>query len=108
MTMKRAVCGPFVLLQTLVLFQLAFGGMAISVGKTSPGPSVKTRYGLVQGLIVSMPSPLGPIEVFLGIPYATPPVGINRFSPTRNPQTWPVGRGGGAFRVLFKVHTVSI
>jgi neuroligin len=63
--------------------------MAISVGKTSPGPSVKTRYGLVQGLIVSMPSPLSPIEVFLGIPYATPPVGINRFSPTRNPQSWP-------------------
>lgn len=90
MTMKRAVSVPFVFLKTLILLQLAFlGGMAISVGKTSPGPSVKTRYGLVQGLIVSMPSPLSPIEVFLGIPYATPPVGINRFSPTRNPQSWP-------------------
>jgi neuroligin len=88
--MKRAVSVPFVFLKTLILLQLAFlGDMAISVGKTSPGPSVKTRYGLVQGLIVSMPSPLSPIEVFLGIPYATPPVGINRFSPTRNPQSWP-------------------
>ena len=70
---------------------------AIPVGRTSPGPSVKTRYGLVQGLIVSMPSPLGPAEVFLGIPYATPPVGINRFSPTRNPQSWPGTRMADRF-----------
>jgi hypothetical protein len=31
---------------------------------------------------------LKPVEVFLGIPYATPPVGSNRFSPTRAPSPW--------------------
>lgn len=31
---------------------------------------------------------LKPIEVFLGVPYATPPVATNRFSPTRAPSPW--------------------
>jgi carboxylesterase type B len=31
---------------------------------------------------------LKPVEVFLGIPYATPPVRSNRFSPTRTPSPW--------------------
>lgn len=76
-----------VVVQTLVV--LVVVNRALPAGKTSPGPSVKTRYGSVQGLIVSMPNQLGSVEVFLGIPYATPPIGINRFSPTRNPQSWP-------------------
>lgn len=84
------MCGPLALLQILVAVQLtAVIASPLPAGKTSPGPSVKTRYGIVQGVIVSMPSPMSPIEVFLGIPYATPPIGINRFSPTRNPQSWP-------------------
>lgn len=90
MATRRVVYVSSMIVHISLVLQFAVSGLlAISVGKTSPGPSVKTRYGLVQGLIVSMPSPLGPIEVFLGIPYATPPVGINRFSPTRNPQSWP-------------------
>ncbi|XP_034255283.1 neuroligin-4, X-linked-like [Thrips palmi] len=31
---------------------------------------------------------LQPVEAFLGVPYATPPVGGNRFSPTRAPSPW--------------------
>jgi carboxylesterase type B len=31
---------------------------------------------------------LKPVEVFFGIPYATPPVRSNRFSPTRTPSPW--------------------
>ena len=77
------------LLMTTVLLTTLDFGSALPLGKTSPGPSIKTRYGQVQGLSLSMPSPLGPVALFLGIPYATPPVGINRFSPTRNPQSWP-------------------
>ncbi|CAH0557838.1 unnamed protein product [Brassicogethes aeneus] len=51
---------------------------------------VQTRYGRLQGLIVPMDSHryLKPIEVFLGVPYATPPVKSNRFSPTRTPSPW--------------------
>ncbi|CAH1956404.1 unnamed protein product [Acanthoscelides obtectus] len=51
---------------------------------------VQTRYGRLQGLIVPMDTHryLKPIEVFLGVPYATPPVSSNRFSPTRTPSPW--------------------
>ncbi|XP_054278670.1 neuroligin-4, Y-linked-like isoform X2 [Macrosteles quadrilineatus] len=49
---------------------------------------VQTKYGKLQGFLRPLPSPLKPIEVFLGVPYATPPVGVNRFSPTRTPGPW--------------------
>lgn len=51
---------------------------------------VQTRYGRLQGLIVPMDQHryLKPIEVFLGVPYATPPIMSNRFSPTRAPSPW--------------------
>jgi len=51
---------------------------------------VQTRYGKLQGLVLPMENQrhLKPVEVFLGIPYATPPVGSNRFSPTRTPSPW--------------------
>ncbi|XP_050302601.1 neuroligin-4, Y-linked-like [Anthonomus grandis grandis] len=51
---------------------------------------VQTRYGRLQGLLVPMDQHryLKPVEVFLGVPYATPPVQSNRFSPTRTPSPW--------------------
>jgi len=51
---------------------------------------VQTRYGKLQGLVLPMENQrhLKPVEVFLGIPYATPPVRSNRFSPTRTPSPW--------------------
>lgn len=51
---------------------------------------VQTRYGRLQGLIIPMDAHryLKPIEIFLGVPYATPPVQSNRFSPTRAPSPW--------------------
>lgn len=51
---------------------------------------VQTRYGRLQGLIIPMDQYryLKKIEVFLGVPYATPPVQSNRFSPTRTPSPW--------------------
>ncbi|XP_039296048.1 LOW QUALITY PROTEIN: neuroligin-4, Y-linked-like [Nilaparvata lugens] len=51
---------------------------------------VQTRFGQLQGIIKPMGSGrhLRPIEVFLGVPYATPPTGGNRFSPTRTPLPW--------------------
>lgn len=51
---------------------------------------VQTRYGKLQGIVVPMNPArhLKPIEAFLGVPYATPPVAGNRFSPTRTPSPW--------------------
>ncbi|CAH0723012.1 unnamed protein product, partial [Brenthis ino] len=51
---------------------------------------VQTKYGKLQGIVLAMDEQryLSPLEVFLGVPYATPPVGSNRFSPTRTPSPW--------------------
>ncbi|XP_026726552.1 neuroligin-4, Y-linked-like [Trichoplusia ni] len=51
---------------------------------------VQTKYGKLQGIVLAMDEHryLSPLEVFLGVPYATPPVGTNRFSPTRTPSPW--------------------
>ncbi|XP_015588030.1 neuroligin-4, X-linked [Cephus cinctus] len=59
--------------------------------KTKLNPRiVQTRYGKIQGVVQSFEYVkfLKPIDVYLGIPYATPPVGGNRFSPTRAPSPW--------------------
>jgi Carboxylesterase family len=42
---------------------------------------VQTRYGKLQGFVMTMEEHkfLKPVEVFLGVPYATPPVGSNRY-----------------------------
>ena len=41
---------------------------------------VQTRYGRLQGLILPLDNYkfLRPIEAFLGVPYATPPINTNR------------------------------
>lgn len=41
---------------------------------------VSTRYGKLQGFLIPMDQHkfLRPVEVFLGVPYATPPIGSNR------------------------------
>ncbi|XP_031785231.1 neuroligin-4, Y-linked isoform X2 [Nasonia vitripennis] len=51
---------------------------------------VQTRYGKIQGLVLSFENTrhLKPIDVYLGVPYATPPTGGNRFSPTRALSPW--------------------
>lgn len=45
---------------------------------------VQTRYGKLQGVVRPMNPAKGlkPIEAYLGVPYATPPVGSNRLVKT--------------------------
>uniref|UniRef100_A0A1B0CYX0 Carboxylesterase type B domain-containing protein n=1 Tax=Phlebotomus papatasi TaxID=29031 RepID=A0A1B0CYX0_PHLPP len=51
---------------------------------------VQTRYGRLQGVILPLDSYkfLKPIEAFLGVPYATPPIKSNRTHP-RVPMKFP-------------------
>ncbi|CAL1282269.1 unnamed protein product [Larinioides sclopetarius] len=51
--------------------------------------TIGTKYGSVRGLSVQLPNRnIGAVEVFLGIPYALPPVGQMRFMPPANPSQW--------------------
>lgn len=50
---------------------------------------VHTKYGSVSGTIVQLEGRnLEPVEVFKGIPYASPPTGSLRFMPPVSPSTW--------------------
>ncbi|KAI4493263.1 hypothetical protein M0802_009551 [Mischocyttarus mexicanus] len=79
-------------LQLVLLCHLILQPIVYSLSiKSNLNPRiVQTRYGDVRGLIRSFENAkfLKPIDVYLGIPYATPPVGSNRFSPTRAPSSW--------------------
>lgn len=45
---------------------------------------VRTKYGPLRGVLVQQP----PVEVFLGVPYATPPLGTLRYMPPVTPSMW--------------------
>lgn len=50
---------------------------------------VNTKYGKVQGTIRHHSRPnLPPVELYLGVPYASPPIGEGRFTPTSSPLRW--------------------
>ncbi|KAA0186047.1 hypothetical protein HAZT_HAZT008143 [Hyalella azteca] len=50
---------------------------------------VTTKYGPIQGVIRQHSSATLPaVEAFLGVPYASPPTGEGRFTPTSSPLPW--------------------
>ena len=50
---------------------------------------VRTKYGKLRGvLILPFDNKLRPVEAFLGVPYARPPVGELRFNPPKTPLSW--------------------
>uniref|UniRef100_A0A8C4STH4 Neuroligin 3a n=2 Tax=Polypteridae TaxID=8289 RepID=A0A8C4STH4_ERPCA len=52
-------------------------------------PTVNTHYGKLRGVRVPLPSEiLGPVDQFLGVPYAAPPTGEKRFMPPEPPSSW--------------------
>ncbi|XP_076221882.1 uncharacterized protein LOC116429173 isoform X2 [Nomia melanderi] len=55
---------------------------------------VRVKQGRLRGMVVQPRSnhDLQPVDVFLGVPYAEPPVGSLRFSPPRSPEPWRVVR----------------
>ncbi|RWS15757.1 neuroligin-4: Y-linked-like protein [Dinothrombium tinctorium] len=50
---------------------------------------VTTKYGTLRGYVVTLPNrSLQPVEVFMGIPYANPPMGKYRFMPPVSAAHW--------------------
>ncbi|TRY56508.1 hypothetical protein DNTS_015656, partial [Danionella cerebrum] len=61
-------------------------------------PIVTTNYGKLRGLKTSLPNEiLGPVEQYLGIPYALPPTLERRFQPPEPPMSWPGIRNATQF-----------
>ncbi|KAI1711722.1 carboxylesterase family domain-containing protein [Ditylenchus destructor] len=62
--------------------------------KPAKSPIVETKYGLVEGFVHEIGSDGGhrlTADIFLGIPYAKPPVGELRFEKPESPEQFPNG-----------------
>ncbi|XP_033613911.1 liver carboxylesterase 1 isoform X2 [Fukomys damarensis] len=57
-------------------------------GHTSSPPVVDTVHGKVLGKYVSLQGVAQPVAVFLGVPFAKPPLGSLRFAPPQPPEPW--------------------
>lgn len=77
----RMLCYSISLLGILGVIELS-SGSTLDLYKNARLSTriVQTRYGRLQGLILPLDSYkfLRPIEAFLGVPYATPPIQSNR------------------------------
>uniref|UniRef100_A0A8C9WF28 Neuroligin 3a n=1 Tax=Scleropages formosus TaxID=113540 RepID=A0A8C9WF28_SCLFO len=71
------------------LWVLSFFWPLAMVGGQSYHPTVNTQFGKLRGVRVPLPSEiLGPVDQYLGVPYAASPVGEKRFMPPEPPSSW--------------------
>uniref|UniRef100_A0A8D2JSY9 Carboxylic ester hydrolase n=1 Tax=Sciurus vulgaris TaxID=55149 RepID=A0A8D2JSY9_SCIVU len=73
-------------LYTLVLTFLS--ACTAWAGHPSSPPVVDTVYGKVLGKYVSLEGSAQPVAVFLGVPFAKPPLGSLRFAPPQPAEPW--------------------
>ncbi|XP_042545909.1 carboxylesterase 1D-like [Dipodomys spectabilis] len=57
-------------------------------GHPSSPPVVNTLHGKVQGKYISLRGFAQPVAVFLGVPFAKPPLGSLRFAPPQSVEPW--------------------
>lgn len=68
---------------------LWFLGLVLRASTQAPAPTVNTHFGKLRGARVPLPSEiLGPVDQYLGVPYAAPPIGEKRFLPPEPPPSW--------------------
>ncbi|CAK6450683.1 unnamed protein product [Pipistrellus nathusii] len=68
-------------------------------------PVVSTNYGKIRGLRTPLPNEiLGPVEQYLGVPYASPPTGERRFQPPEPPSSWTGVRNATQFAPVCPQH----
>ncbi|XP_005079196.3 liver carboxylesterase 1 [Mesocricetus auratus] len=60
----------------------------LTQGHTSSPPVVDTVHGKVLGKYVSLEGFSQPVAVFLGVPFAKPPLGSLRFAPPQPAESW--------------------
>ncbi|KAG7465308.1 hypothetical protein MATL_G00174990 [Megalops atlanticus] len=75
-------------------------GLALRLALTScqKHPMVTTNYGKLRGVRKDLNNEiLGPVEQYLGVPYATPPIGDRRFQPPEAPGSWQDVRNATQF-----------
>ncbi|XP_055222098.1 carboxylesterase 4A isoform X3 [Gorilla gorilla gorilla] len=76
-SMRWILCSSLTL---CLMAQTAFGVLH------TKRPQVVTKYGTLQGKQMHVGKT--PIQVFLGVPFSRPPLGILRFAPPEHPEPW--------------------
>ncbi|XP_043913312.1 neuroligin-3-like isoform X2 [Protopterus annectens] len=71
------------------LWILSFASFVMLMDGQVHYPTVNTHYGKLRGVRVPLPTEiLGPVDQYLGVPYAAAPVGEKRFMPPDPPSSW--------------------
>ncbi|XP_008934033.1 PREDICTED: fatty acyl-CoA hydrolase precursor, medium chain-like [Merops nubicus] len=75
---------------TLLLALILTAGVTalVATGQKAEQPEVVTKYGRVQGYQFKVDTAERSVNVFLGLPFAKPPVGPLRFSEPQPPEPW--------------------
>ncbi|XP_063793205.1 neuroligin-3 isoform X3 [Pseudophryne corroboree] len=74
---------------SLALWVLSVTARILSSHAQVYSQTVNTHYGKLRGMRMSLPNDiLGPVDQYLGVPYAAPPVGEKRFLPPEPPPSW--------------------
>lgn len=74
---------------SLTLWVLSVAARVLSSYAQVYSQTVNTHYGKLRGMRMSLPNDiLGPVDQYLGVPYAAPPVGEKRFLPPEPPPSW--------------------
>ncbi|XP_052542340.1 fatty acyl-CoA hydrolase precursor, medium chain-like isoform X1 [Tympanuchus pallidicinctus] len=60
----------------------------VAAGQKAEQPEVVTKYGTARGYQIRVDAAERSVNVFLGLPFAKPPVGPLRFSEPQPPQPW--------------------
>ncbi|CAB3381900.1 Hypothetical predicted protein [Cloeon dipterum] len=93
---------------TLLLVLLALSAAAVcpseAASEPQPPPSIPVtrevviKQGKLRGILLRANNPSrGNVDIYLGIPYAAPPVGTQRFMPPGSPPPWPGVRQADSF-----------
>lgn len=67
---------------------VAAAAALVATESRSHTPIINTKYGQLRGFYRFVKGYGLRVATYLGVPYATPPVGANRFSPTRTLSQW--------------------
>ncbi|OXB84033.1 UNVERIFIED_CONTAM: hypothetical protein H355_015544 [Colinus virginianus] len=85
----RVGCKMATAKHTLLSLILTAGLTALTAtGQKAEQPEVVTKYGTVRGYQIRVNAAERSVSVFLGLPFAKPPVGPLRFSEPQPPEPW--------------------
>ncbi|XP_004431672.1 PREDICTED: liver carboxylesterase-like [Ceratotherium simum simum] len=84
------------------LFALVLVSLATSTawGHPSSPPVVNTMQGKVLGKYVSLEGFAQPVAIFLGVPFAKPPLGSLRFAPPQPAEPWHVVKNTTSYPLM--------